>query len=1610
MPKAAAPITPQAPTSREIRVFLSSTFQDMDAERNHLLKQVFPQVRAACLARQVGFTEIDLRWGVTEEESKNGATVEICLKEIDRCRDFPPFFIGFLGERYGWIPRHDDLTAYWARHAESPYAKTIQDAAGLENCLTELDHEDRAGSPYVKPIRGAVDRGISVTELEMELAVLATGATDKLAGHALFLLRDPALTDRLYQQATGRAPDPSDRRFYDPADGQLHTLKDRIRHSGFLGVDGYPSVEVFGQTIADYLLAQLDHYFPADEIPSAFAQSNLAHATFRYHRLKNFLPRPEVRQAVVAALAQRADQPHLGTILLTGPSGQGKSALMADLAQHLATQPGYRVIDHYIGADAHISLEAWVLRVLQSLHPFISDLSGDIPDSPKEQAKSLSTWLDYAATRQQCRYVLLLDALDQLSDSGKDLSLLTPEIIGPSATVIASVADGTPGREAARSFEAIAVPALTAELRAHLIRDTLARFRKGLASQLVDTLAQAPQSGSPLFLTLALEELRLDARHATLASTLDDILAQPDAERLFLHAFLLDPDNNRPEQPDLAVRFMALLGASRAGLTEHELADLLALPSDPELKGPLDAGDGQPRLPQVHLSRLLTNFQPFLLNKDGRRAPMHRIFGVAALAHAGEAGIREQLYAYFQPGYGTDWDSVEERGAAEALYQITQLATLEGEDKPIRRKRLVRNLGSLRVPALLCKVAKVVTAEALMALTEEEKTALGNIWQQVIGDSDLAGVNKASADILVLADLMKDLAFDRYRLPRRLIEALLAVQKRLMPVDDLKLANTMNSLGGLCTAMADYLPVRPLYERALAIREQVLGPMHPGTSESLSSLAVYLTETGDPADRAAARPLFERALEIDEKTSGPTHPDTAWSLDNLAGYLIRIGNAAERAAARPLYERALEIREQALGPTHPDTARSLEVLASYLGDSGDPVDFAAARPLIERALAIREQVQGPIHPDTASSLNDLAIYLEKTGDPADRAAVRPLLERTIAIYEQALGPTHVHTSFAINNLAVYIDKTGDIDDRAASRSLYERSLSIREQALGPKHPHVAESLSNLASKLAESSNPADKRAARPLLERALAIREQVLGPIHPDTARSLNKLAGYLAETGDSADYAAARHCYERALAIREATLGTTHPETAWSLNNLAVYLSKTGDPTDRAAVRPLLERTLAIIEQALGPTHPDTASCLNNLANYLQKSGNPDDFAAARPLFERALAIREEALGPTHTDTASCLNNLANYLQQSGDPVNLAAVRPLLERTLAIIEQALGPTHPDTASCLNDLANYLQKSGDPDDFDAARPFFERALAIREETLGQMHPDTASSLNNLAAYLDETGDPTDFMAARALYERALAITEHALGPTHPDTAMFLNNLAFYLKKTGDPADFAAAHPLFERALAIREQILGLTHPDTLRSLNNLARYLDASSDPADQAQARSLRQRAKAILSPTNTQETLNMRLTETLQQWLQAQEWEEQPEIDEENQTSSTRFGFTVSDINLDGYFDISEQGQLFKIYMYSKEVKVPEKRLDEIQKFTCEYSKFCFVGQLQLLREQRMLRYYNAIDVEDAAFEPQHITNMLNAAINIMGTALPKYMAICFGGKSAEEALAEE
>jgi hypothetical protein len=101
--------TPEQPNqNRRIRVFVSSTFRDMVEERNNLMTHAWPELRRFCRERQVELVEVDLRWGIAEEQSTRKETLKLCLDEIRACR---PFFIGLLGERYGWVPGDDAFTA-----------------------------------------------------------------------------------------------------------------------------------------------------------------------------------------------------------------------------------------------------------------------------------------------------------------------------------------------------------------------------------------------------------------------------------------------------------------------------------------------------------------------------------------------------------------------------------------------------------------------------------------------------------------------------------------------------------------------------------------------------------------------------------------------------------------------------------------------------------------------------------------------------------------------------------------------------------------------------------------------------------------------------------------------------------------------------------------------------------------------------------------------------------------------------------------------------------------------------------------------------------------------------------------------------------------------------------------------------------------------------------------------------------------------------------------------------------------------------------------------------------------------------------------------------------
>jgi tetratricopeptide (TPR) repeat protein len=390
-------------------------------------------------------------------------------------------------------------------------------------------------------------------------------------------------------------------------------------------------------------------------------------------------------------------------------------------------------------------------------------------------------------------------------------------------------------------------------------------------------------------------------------------------------------------------------------------------------------------------------------------------------------------------------------------------------------------------------------------------------------------------------------------------------------------------------ALGAYARARPLYERALALREKRLGPEHPDTAETLNNLALLLRDEGN---RAAARPLLEQALAINEKTFGPEHGATATSLNNLA---LLLRDEGDLAAARPLFERALAAAEKTLGAEHPATAASLSNLGLVLKGEDD---LAGARALFERALAIDEKALGADHPDTASDLGNLALLLKQSGD---LAGARRLCERALAIEEKALGPEHPRTAASLCNLAELLREQGD---PTQARTLFERALAAFEAALGPDHPDTAACLGNLAALLHDQG---ELTLARPLYERALATNEKIAGADHPVTAASLNNLASLLQDQGD---LAGAQPLLERALAIDEHALGPAHPATNRLRFNLARVLLAAGGFEEALKSG---AAALAAHEAALGPSHAWTTDSAGVTVQSLVALGRTGEAAELR-------------------------------------------------------------------------------------------------------------------------------------------------------------------------------------------------------------------------------------------------------------------------------------------------------------------------------------------------------------------------------------------------------------
>lgn len=311
-----------------ITFFVSSTFNDMQAERDHLHQVVEPKVRREAAKYGESVRLLDLRWGVntegqTEEESSK-KVLDVCLGKIDECDGY---IVGMLGNRYGWIPDYSQIP-------------------GIERYGISLTDS------------------ISVTELEMKYGILDRNEGEK----AILFFRDKV--DGLPMEMEGI--------YYDKEENpKLANLKERLsglkyittRHYNLSyreDTNSYDGLEEFGNLMQECLCRRIAEICEGRRAVTKTEQIRNRFDAFIEERSQNYLPISYIENEFETYIKEKRM-----VFLLEGREGQGKTSFCAHFCKEAAAK--YAVISFF----SEVAEDSSVDSILQYFIERTAELVGE---------------------------------------------------------------------------------------------------------------------------------------------------------------------------------------------------------------------------------------------------------------------------------------------------------------------------------------------------------------------------------------------------------------------------------------------------------------------------------------------------------------------------------------------------------------------------------------------------------------------------------------------------------------------------------------------------------------------------------------------------------------------------------------------------------------------------------------------------------------------------------------------------------------------------------------------------------------------------------------------------------------------------------------------------------------------------------------------------------------------------------------------------------------------------------------------------------------------------------------------------------------------------------
>ncbi len=483
-------------------VFLSSTFKDMQAERDHLNKVVFPELAERLRARHVLLEPIDLRQGVEvaneiDIEARELLTLKVCLDEIDKSR---PLLIVLLGDRYGWTPPKQRLEA----------------AANEKGFQFEVE-------------------GKSVTALEIEYGLIKKDPW--LRTNSLFLFRKPLPYARMPKE---KAEDYSEEYSKEVNASEkaknLKALKQKIMDDPVLCKQVRPytlewdeqtehitetSLKDWGVWVQGEIWKILDEETKDIEqkVPKSWEEEERqAIEDFVQDRSRNFVGREDILSELrTFAYSEAKEGADWGACITAGP-GTGKSALFAKLYREFEQDESILHLSHAAGITPQSGdVDSMLLRWITELSSFLEITN---PLSEKYTEEDLDNTFASLLSRSSVkkRVVVLIDALNQFNPTTRGLHMTWLKRPWPlNARIIATAiegeaADGLAQWAGVLEFE---LEGLTEKNAVEIITAIYERYHRkvsfGAKSIILTKLDFKEEKAfmNPLWLSLALEQLNL---------------------------------------------------------------------------------------------------------------------------------------------------------------------------------------------------------------------------------------------------------------------------------------------------------------------------------------------------------------------------------------------------------------------------------------------------------------------------------------------------------------------------------------------------------------------------------------------------------------------------------------------------------------------------------------------------------------------------------------------------------------------------------------------------------------------------------------------------------------------------------------------------------------------------------------------------------------------------------------------------------------------------------------------------------------------------------------------------------------------------------------------